>query len=130
MRILVEHGSSQLDNLGDVAMLQVAVERLRALWPSARISVITRSPRPLSESVPGVSDVRLEYPSFWLTLRRLFSTRLLRSDHVSRARLEVLLSRRFAGAYRSTLAKVIEETDLVVQPAQASWPIHCRGWPP
>lgn len=114
MRILVEQSGSQMGNLGDIAMLQVAVERLRALWPSGTISVITRSPTPLSEFVQGVSDVLIEYPSSWLTLRRIVSDRLLPRDHLLPARMEVLLSRLFTRAYHQTLAKAIEDHDLVM----------------
>src|SRR6266550_8179777 len=40
MRILVEPNAHHLQNFGDVAMLQIAVERLDKLWPDATIEVI------------------------------------------------------------------------------------------
>jgi polysaccharide pyruvyl transferase WcaK-like protein len=40
MRILVEPNAHHLQNFGDVAMLQIAVERLAELWPDATIEVI------------------------------------------------------------------------------------------
>lgn len=43
MKILVDNSAYHLANLGDLAMLQVAVRRLRALWPHATINVITES---------------------------------------------------------------------------------------
>ncbi|MHC4692611.1 MAG: hypothetical protein ACYS67_07705, partial [Planctomycetota bacterium] len=42
MRILVENGSYNMRNQGDIAMLQVAVGRLHKLWPSALIEVPTK----------------------------------------------------------------------------------------
>ena len=40
MNVLVDSSGYALNNVGDVAMLQVAVSRLRALWPSASIRVL------------------------------------------------------------------------------------------
>jgi len=53
-RILVENGCYDLRNMGDVAMLQVAVSRLRKLWPDALIEVITDSPVLLAKYCPRV----------------------------------------------------------------------------
>ncbi len=57
MRILLENGSYHLRNLGDVAMLQVAVRRLRELWPGARIHVLTDAPDLLATYCPGVQPL-------------------------------------------------------------------------
>jgi colanic acid/amylovoran biosynthesis protein len=44
MRILVDSCSYNCQNVGDLAMLTVAVSRLRDLWPGATIEVITNAP--------------------------------------------------------------------------------------
>jgi polysaccharide pyruvyl transferase WcaK-like protein len=44
MRILVDSCSYNCQNVGDLAMLTVAVSRFRELWPSASIHVITNAP--------------------------------------------------------------------------------------
>ena len=46
MRVLIEPSSYVIhkSNLGDVAMLQVALTRFSAMWPEARIQVFTNSP--------------------------------------------------------------------------------------
>jgi colanic acid/amylovoran biosynthesis protein len=44
VNILVDSCSYNCQNVGDLAMLTVAVSRLRELWPSASISVITNAP--------------------------------------------------------------------------------------
>ena len=44
MNILVDSCSYNCQNVGDLAMLTVAVSRLRELWPSASIEVITNAP--------------------------------------------------------------------------------------
>jgi len=49
MRILIENSSNQLQNLGDVAMLQVAYSRLRLRWPEAELVIITENAQRLSE---------------------------------------------------------------------------------
>lgn len=52
MKILVENGCYHLRNMGDVAMLQVAVDRLTRLFPHAEISVLTDAPELLRRYVP------------------------------------------------------------------------------
>ena len=44
MKILIDSCSYNCQNVGDLAMLIVAVSRLRELWPSASIRVITNAP--------------------------------------------------------------------------------------
>ncbi len=56
-RLLVEPGSHAMLNLGDVAMLQVCVERLRRLWPQASIGVVTSAPELLGRHVPEAEPV-------------------------------------------------------------------------
>jgi len=57
VRILVDCGDYRCGNMGDVAMLQVAVGRLRELWPSARIQVITWDPTRLARYCPGTEAI-------------------------------------------------------------------------
>jgi colanic acid/amylovoran biosynthesis protein len=57
MRILIDPGSHHLLNVGDVAMLQVCVERLRARWPDARIQVLTTAPELLALHCPDVEPL-------------------------------------------------------------------------
>jgi colanic acid/amylovoran biosynthesis protein len=59
MRILIDSGSYHCLNVGDVAMLQAGIERLRELWPSASISAVTNSPEGLARQCPGVKAVPL-----------------------------------------------------------------------
>lgn len=55
--VVVENGAYFMDNLGDVAMLQVCVARLRDRWPGARIRVICETPERLSTAIPGVEAI-------------------------------------------------------------------------
>jgi colanic acid/amylovoran biosynthesis protein len=52
MRILVEPSGYHLQNLGDVAMMQTAMRRLRALWPTAEIFTLTTAPQDLARLCP------------------------------------------------------------------------------
>jgi polysaccharide pyruvyl transferase WcaK-like protein len=77
-RILVEPNADHLLNHGDTAMLQIAVERLFALWPNATIHVLTENPARLERLCPGVRalDVRgrrlwFDDYAFTYTLHRL-----------------------------------------------------------
>jgi colanic acid/amylovoran biosynthesis protein len=57
MHILIDSGSYHALNLGDVAMLQAAILRLRELWPGASIAAVTNSPAALASHCPGVKPV-------------------------------------------------------------------------
>ena len=61
MRILVatglNAGAAEYKNLGDVAMLQVAVKRLQNLWPDAGVEVLTDSPADLARHCPGAQPI-------------------------------------------------------------------------
>jgi colanic acid/amylovoran biosynthesis protein len=65
-RIFVEPGSHDVLNLGDIAMLQVCVERLRAALPGASIGVITSAPERLTGHVPGVEPIPAAGMYEWL----------------------------------------------------------------
>lgn len=58
-------------NMGDVAMLQVAVARLRALWPWDRLCVFTSDPDALLRYCPEVAPVLLPDEPAWCTDRYL-----------------------------------------------------------
>ena len=59
MRILIDSGSYHCLNVGDVAMLQAGIERLRGLWPGASIAIVTNSPDALALHCPGAEPVPL-----------------------------------------------------------------------
>lgn len=65
MRILIENGSHDMRNLGDIAMLQVAVVRLRELWPGAVIEVLTRRAERLAAYCPDVHPVHSRGRRTW-----------------------------------------------------------------
>ena len=58
MRILVDQSGYDLLNIGDVAMLQSCVTRLRMQWPAAEIMVIAAAPGRLADDVEGVEHRR------------------------------------------------------------------------
>ncbi len=57
MNILIDPGAYYCGNVGDLAMLQAAIERLRRLWPEATIYVVTEAPARLQSHCPGVLPV-------------------------------------------------------------------------
>jgi colanic acid/amylovoran biosynthesis protein len=57
MKILVDSCSYNCQNVGDLAMLTVAVSRLRELWPSASIRVITNAPDLIARHCGVYGDV-------------------------------------------------------------------------
>jgi colanic acid/amylovoran biosynthesis protein len=53
VRILVDQSGYDLLNIGDVAMLQSCVSRLRQQWPDAEIMIIAHEPARLASYCPG-----------------------------------------------------------------------------
>jgi colanic acid/amylovoran biosynthesis protein len=67
--IVVEPGSYGCLNMGDVAMMQVAVSRLNELWPDAEIAVVTGCPDRLLRFCPSVAPLSCEARNAWLSGR-------------------------------------------------------------
>jgi colanic acid/amylovoran biosynthesis protein len=57
MRILIEPSDFTYGNVGDLAMLQVAYSRLRALWPEAHIQILTADPDALALFCPAAEPI-------------------------------------------------------------------------
>ena len=57
MRILVDQSGYDLLNIGDVAMLQSCVARLKLQWPEAEIMVIAREPTRLQSYCPDAKAI-------------------------------------------------------------------------
>jgi polysaccharide pyruvyl transferase WcaK-like protein len=70
MRIVVDTalnaGDAEYANLGDVSMLQVGVRRLRRLWPSATIEVLTDSPSNLARFCPDAEPLARAGRDIWV----------------------------------------------------------------
>ncbi len=58
-------GEAEYKNMGDVAMLQMAVKRLLLLRPDARIDVLTDSPAELSRFCPGATPLPRRGCAVW-----------------------------------------------------------------
>ena len=71
IRIVLEPGSYGCHNMGDVAMMQVAVARLTELWPQAEIEVLTSRPDLLSRYCPSAAPISVETRNAWLSGRSL-----------------------------------------------------------
>jgi polysaccharide pyruvyl transferase WcaK-like protein/GT2 family glycosyltransferase len=56
-RILIDQSGYDLLNIGDVAMLQSCVIRLRRMWPDADIMVICHAPERLASYCPGTTAI-------------------------------------------------------------------------
>jgi polysaccharide pyruvyl transferase WcaK-like protein len=106
MRVLIDSDNSSCGNMGDLAMLQVAVRRLRELWPNAHIDVISGAPDLLVRHCPGVVPVSATGRYTWAgddyllgPLHRLLSSRGTRTlGGVKRA-----LGRRWPGPLRTVV---------------------------
>jgi colanic acid/amylovoran biosynthesis protein len=73
MRILVDQSGYDLLNIGDVAMLQSCVVRLRRQWPAAEIMVIATAPERLAAYCPGtiaIGRTFADLPGFRLVPRK------------------------------------------------------------
>src|ERR1700733_2477511 len=66
VRLLVEPSDYLLRNVGDMAMMQIAIERLAALWPDAAIQVLTDDPQTLRKLCPRALPLSSEGRQLWL----------------------------------------------------------------
>ena len=154
MRIIVatslNTGAAEYQNLGDVAMLQVAVARLVSMWPAARIEVLTESPGNLARYCPDakplpragcmcwVGDGVLlgryhQHLPRWASVRLSGVKRALRT-HWPRL-LELVIHSRLRvrdGDNRRKDFKVfleaLENTDLLVVSGSGGFADSCREW--
>lgn len=121
-RILVEPNAHHLLNFGDVAMLQIAVERFRALWPEAQIHVLTDDPARLAVFCPDALPLDAAGRRLWLSepyftrtlharLPRRGSLRLRRAEAVLRLRAPRTARRlaRVGAAARGQSAQPLDE---------------------
>ncbi|MGW4241789.1 polysaccharide pyruvyl transferase family protein [Nocardia sp. NPDC004722] len=65
VRVLVDNGEYGLRNRGDIAMMVMTVERLRARWPQARIGMLTDAPHLLRGVVPHAEPVVAHTGGHW-----------------------------------------------------------------
>jgi polysaccharide pyruvyl transferase WcaK-like protein len=105
-RILLDTGDYRCGNLGDVAMLQVAVSRLKELWPNAVVHVLTEDADALARHCPSATPLPRMGRDEWFSeknllgtlhdlIPRVVSNRLVRGKKVIRRRwptgLELML---------------------------------------
>lgn len=72
MRILLDQGIFDMRNTGQNALLQVAVERVRKLWPDASIEITTFAPHILNIYFPGTKPVSPDGQHEWFKHRSRF----------------------------------------------------------
>ena len=65
MRVLVEPSDYILRNIGDTAMMTIALERLSDLWPDARIQVLTDQPDQIPRPDRNVEPLSCIGRSLW-----------------------------------------------------------------
>ena len=68
LRLLIEPSDYVLRNVGDMAMMQAATERLADVFPGAVIQVLTRDPHNLKTLCPQVDPMDARGRSLWLAL--------------------------------------------------------------
>jgi len=133
VRILVDQSGYDLLNIGDVAMLQSCVARLRLQWPDAEIMVIAHQPRQLALYCPGTiaigptfadlrilrflpRRIRLAAEQAWKMVAPYFSARIWHRHRPSRPR---------------TAVQAVRTADLVVASGGAyltdTWWWHAAG---
>lgn len=71
MQILIYPGTGDGGNLGDLAMLQTTIVRLKALWPDARIRLLATGGAIFQEQFPDVELVAMRGCKRWLRVGAL-----------------------------------------------------------
>nr|WP_320010659.1 hypothetical protein [uncultured Desulfobulbus sp.] len=57
MRILIENGCYEIKNIGDWAMLEVALQRIHTMFPEAELLVFTITPDTLRRYFPEATTI-------------------------------------------------------------------------
>jgi polysaccharide pyruvyl transferase WcaK-like protein len=78
MYVVIEPGQFAFTNIGDVAMLQVTVARLKQLAPLAELLVFTRDPENIRLMCPGAQPLDATIRHAWVK-ERLFPYRIRRT---------------------------------------------------
>jgi polysaccharide pyruvyl transferase WcaK-like protein len=65
MRVLVEPSDYIIRNIGDTAMMTIALERLSNLWPDARIQVLTDEPDQMPRPGRNIEPLNLTGRRLW-----------------------------------------------------------------
>lgn len=123
MRILVEPSDYIIRNIGDTAMMTVALERLGKLWPNSRIQVLTDNPAELPRPGRNVEPLslagrRLWFDHVWWTQE--VKGKIRRSLRRTYPSISYHAFRRWGGlsaneiAHLSAFFEAISESDLIV----------------
>jgi colanic acid/amylovoran biosynthesis protein len=154
MRVIVATSLNDRDaeykNMGDIAMLQVAVARLLELLPDARVEVLTDSPAGLARYCPGATPLPRIGCRSWVddqivlgrlheflpagisaALSRLKRSVRLRWPALLRFVLERRLGLRDGGGRRASLQLFLESlraADLFVVCGSGGFADSCRAW--
>lgn len=67
MKIIIDQGGYPFLNMGDLAMLQVAIQRMYALWSNCSIQVFTTSPEKLAKYCPNTKPLLPNGRHIWLS---------------------------------------------------------------
>ena len=134
MRILVDQSGYDLLNIGDVAMLQACLSRLRLQWPDAEIMVIAHEPARLASYCPEARAVNRPLAGHPL-LRCLPRKPLLASEQAWKIAGPYVRGRvtsgRAAGDRHGTAIQAVQAADLVVASGGGyltdSWWWHAAG---
>lgn len=65
MKILLDNSGYGLNNVGDAAMLKVAIHRLLEVFPKARVDVFTKQPKLLKELHPAARALSIQGRNVW-----------------------------------------------------------------
>jgi polysaccharide pyruvyl transferase WcaK-like protein len=147
-RILLDTGDYRCGNLGDVAMLQVAVSRLKELWPNAVVHVLTDDPEALAKHCPSAEPLPRMGRDAWFSEKnllgrlhdfvpRVVSNRLVGGKDVIRRRwptaLELML--RVRAGMRGTSSEEVRSfldaasaADLVALSGAGGMTDHTKTW--
>jgi polysaccharide pyruvyl transferase WcaK-like protein len=153
MRVIVatglNTGDAEFKNMGDVAMLQVAVNRLLGLWPAGRIEVLTESPSQLARYCPGATPLPREgcrcwvadriilgrfhqFLPTWVSARLSALKRLLKMRRPALLELLIRLRLSFRRDDRRRdfegFLEALKKTDLLVVCGSGGFADSCRGW--
>lgn len=120
-KILIDNSSYHLRNMGDVAMLNIAITRLFKLWPQAQLTVFTEDPYQLASINGSIKPISMKGRRQWLQrdnvlggLHHFIPNKLLSKLYS----FEAFLRRTWPSVTRSWIARRLEKREVDCTPMQ------------
>lgn len=103
VNVLIDNGAYTMRNVGDIAMLQACVDRIRTRYPDCSVSVLTSCPELLELFCPGTKAIHPAGRDAWYAPKRVTAKM---ENAFGRSLSKILLA--VEGAYRTYAPRIFD----------------------